>query len=76
MSYCRWSDTSDIYCYHGGSYMIHIAGDCPDAINKLYEGQTLSYESLAQLKEAFLNLKQLGYRFPERVFDRINRELM
>jgi hypothetical protein len=77
MSYCRWGPESDVYCYK------HF---CKDTRSKNYEGWTLRIEkmgvssviyaySLRELKNIFIDLRDKGFKFPERVFDRINREL-
>ena len=64
MSYCRWSDESDVYCYSGGdSWYIHLRG-----------GGGFQDFSLVEFKARLLQLRAEGLRVPDDVFERIEGE--
>ena len=80
MSYCRWDDDSDVYCYRGGDelWIIMISPTLPKEANKEYIwlcGATLNAYDLYTLRSQFEALQKIGFRFPLRVFERIKREM-
>lgn len=66
MSYCRCSDTCDVYVYPtSGGYMTHIAG-----------GQvTFRDRSRKKLLERLTNLRTAGFKVSDAAFDRLHREI-
>lgn len=69
MPYARYGSDSDVYIYASGSnkgdiWMVHVKGDTSYQVT-----------SLEELKAKCNFLKKSGYRVPERVCDRIAREI-
>ena len=76
MSYCRCNDTdSDVYAIHctDGYWQIWVAQDIAEKLNILRTG--FPCNSLAEFKNKLVELKGMGIKIPDRVFDRIDREM-
>lgn len=85
MSYCRWSSDdfkSDVYVY--GMYSkgkkiwpIHIAEMKSELIpiGLPYDGQNWSAETLEEIEQKLLLLRETGYHVPERALQRIRMEM-
>ena len=67
MSYCRCGDDSDLYIYRSSlGYSV-----CPHVKIGL---ETMFFEELSDLLLYVTNLKKLGVKVPDRVFERIENE--
>lgn len=82
MAYCRWTEDSELYLYPSvsPSYTKSIVCQCcpmmpkgPDgeATNFVAEGNDRARKMLRHLEEH----RTMGHRFPERVIERLTREL-
>lgn len=52
-----------------------LAEECFEPLNLPHAGETFSDPTLEALKERLLYLRGLGYRFPDYVLERIDREI-
>jgi hypothetical protein len=65
MSYCRWSDESDVYSYsNGDTWTTHLT-----------DGRSFHDSSLVEFKAQLQQLRTEGLRVPNDVFERIEGEL-
>ena len=68
MSYCRFSDKSDVYCFpNGETWVTHVAYD--------KGGQSFRDSSLLDFKTRLLVLRSQGLRVPDCALERIEGEL-
>lgn len=65
MSYCRFSDDSDIYAYCGGSGFVIII----DHELSFHEN------TLIDFKNRLMKLRNQGYKIPDYVFEQIEKDL-
>jgi len=74
MAYCRWGPNSDVYVYRGfsGSWWGFIARrNLP-----LPNGEDwFKCSSLEELQQKLTELRELGYKIPDRTFERIGKEV-
>lgn len=77
MSYCRWGPESDVYCYAAYRYKSKSGENKIWIVHTLKNNTEVMFaaDSLKELKNIFIDLKDKGFKFPDRVFDRINLEL-
>lgn len=76
MSYCRWSRNPrcDLYVYQeyiSSTFVINVQV----GIGLSFDGCTFREKTLSDFKQRLLDLKSIGYQFPEYVLDRVNEEL-
>jgi len=75
MSYCRWSDDSDVYVYSNimGGYNIHIRLNH----NLIYNGPVdIQLTTKTETLDKLLKLKSQGLAIPQTAIDRLNREII
>jgi uncharacterized protein YxeA len=78
MSYCRCGDDSDVYVYCGRMFNIHLAqGDekCYELMKQNNVRPEYYFETEKETLSYLLNLKQLGFRIPDRAIERLQREI-
>lgn len=72
MSYCRNGPDSDAYIYRGGNYW-------EVRLTREFGGEQMrtwaSFSHLTPLRSFLVSMREYGYKIPDRVFERIDREL-
>lgn len=72
MSYCRWSDESDVYCYANvnGYWTVHLSRRLP------YKGEVdWDLGGPEECRDFLIELKEAGYKVPQYAIDSLNEEL-
>lgn len=66
MSYCRFSNESDLYCYKSmeGGWKTHVVFKA-----------SFNDDNLQDFRERLLSLRKAGLRFPDSVLSRIDAEI-
>ncbi len=67
MSYCRTGEDSDVYLIKSGKDCWSLWWGRHNICTNIY--------SLKGVLEALHSIKELGYKVPQRAFDRVEREL-
>ena len=79
ISYCRFSDTSDVYCYCGSDYTIHLAMGVDRVINLVNEHDledSYYFESIEETSEKLKELKRLGLQVPDYAIEELEYEIL
>lgn len=78
MAYCRWSNSSDIYCYESlQGWEVHIANKkmpwCP-SMDIPYSGESFTLDTATEAAELLTELAMLGYLVPDGVISDLRSE--
>ena len=76
LSYCGWSETCDLCCFSDGdsSWTTHVV-HTRRAIGLPFDGETFNDTTLYGFLARLITLRDTGYRFPDDVLERIDREI-
>lgn len=77
MSYCRCSDTNDVYVWCGIKYQVHLCMGKKEVLDRAFTFGVELDESFETAKETFdylIKLRKLGFKIPQYAISRLQQE--